>query len=144
MYPRILVATDGSDCSNAAVAEGVRLAKELGSRVTFLHVIDVTRFAGDAAFDVDRAMRDLQRSADDVLSRAKAIAETACVPCEAKTTEGLPGQEIARESLARDLIVVGGHGRGVLAQLVLGSVTQAVLHHAKRPVLVVTPAAKTA
>jgi nucleotide-binding universal stress UspA family protein len=42
-----------------------------------------------------------------------------------------------------DLIVVGSHGRGFWGRLTLGSVTDAVVHHAPCSVLVVRPQAKS-
>ena len=144
MYARILIPTDGSECSDAAVAEGVRLAKQLGSRVAFLYVVDLTPFARDVAIDVDRILREEGRSADEVLARARAAAESEGVPSETRVTEGLAASEIERASLENDLVVIGSHGRGWLARAVLGSTTQAVLNRAKRPVLVLRRAARQA
>ena len=52
-----------------------------------------------------------------------------------------PGQVILHEAetLPADLIVIGSQGQGALGDLLLGSVSQYVLHHARVPVCVVRP-----
>ena len=59
------------------------------------------------------------------------------VSCEGKAVEGHPTAAILKEAEQADMIVVGSRGRGGFANLLLGSVTQQVVHHALCPVVVV-------
>ena len=56
---------------------------------------------------------------------------------ERHVEEGPAADVIVDASEDADLIVVGTRGRGAIATLVLGSTSQAVIHHAGRPVVVV-------
>jgi nucleotide-binding universal stress UspA family protein len=62
------------------------------------------------------------------------------VVCEASAHEGHPVDTLLAEAAQADLVVVGRRGRGGFASLVLGSVSQQVVHHAPCPVVVVPPA----
>lgn len=58
-------------------------------------------------------------------------------PAKAKRWEGQPAAVLLKEAEQADMIVVGSRGRGGFANLLLGSVTQQVVHHAPCPVVVV-------
>jgi nucleotide-binding universal stress UspA family protein len=59
------------------------------------------------------------------------------VPCQGKAVSGHPAEVILREAEDADMIVVGSRGHGGFASLLLGSVTQHLVHHARCPVVVV-------
>jgi nucleotide-binding universal stress UspA family protein len=143
--PRILCPVDFSDASQHAVNYAVALARWYTARLTLLHVYDVMPLAPIApemipGFTVgpeyrERLLCDLERFAKP------AGADT--VPVEFAVVEGQPGLEIVRHATenASGLIVLGTHGRSGLERLLLGSVTERVLHRAPCPVLVVPPRA---
>jgi nucleotide-binding universal stress UspA family protein len=58
-----------------------------------------------------------------------------------RVVDGRPAPAISElaQRVHADLIVVGRRGRGSFAELLLGSVSQELTHHSKRPVLVVSP-----
>jgi len=74
-----------------------------------------------------------------LLAAAAARFPDARLPIERLVTEGDPAQEIVRRAGERDvdLVVLGARGLGTLGRLLLGSVSETVLHHAGRPVLIV-------
>lgn len=83
-----------------------------------------------------------QRAAQAVVTEVGSLARHA----EVLVRSGSPAEEIvhAAEELHATLIVMGSHGRGATRSLVLGSVSDRVLHTAHCPVLVVRPAGKAA
>lgn len=143
MYQHILIATDGSKTSEMAVRSGLQLAKALNARVTGLTVIASFYAAGLADLAISGSPKDYEE-------RARKSGE-ACIKLfnDPKLTSGIEVTseviEAARawegiversQELGCDLIVMGSHGRGGVASILLGSETQKVLAHSKVPVLV--------
>ena len=137
MYERILVPTDGSACSEAALGEACRLAKALGSRLTLLHAIDVLALARDGMVTIVEVHRELRDAGAALVARGKEIARREGLEAEGVVCDGSPLEEIVRASERFDLVVMGRHGHGVVHRMLVGSVTAAVLHLSARPVLVV-------
>lgn len=142
MYRRILVPTDGSDCAQQAEAEGLRLAKATGGKVTFLHVlaspstlVPLPALPDDLDYNLAKAFQNL---ADEVLDAALERAKEAGVEAEARLRRGDDvAYEILAEAPAYDVVVMAPRGRGI-RRFFLGSVTQAVLDRSPVPVLVVS------
>ena len=133
MYRHILIPTDGSKLAEHAVTNGLSLAKSVGAKVT---VIIVHEAPVDATLSF---LEQVEKHAVRVLNRAADAAKQAGVPCDTMQVEkGRPYQAIIAMASDRgcDLIVMSSHGRGGLSALVLGSVTNKVLTHARTPVLV--------
>ena len=125
MYRHILIPTDGSKPAEHGVAHGLALAKSLGAKVSVINVVEpLFAVTGDFA---------------SVLDRVANAAKEAGVSCETVQVENeQPHQAIiaAAEDKGCDLIVMSSHGRSGLSVLLVGSVTNKVLAHAKTPVLV--------
>lgn len=146
MYKHLLVATDGSKLSDKAVNHAIALAKKLGANMTVFYaapgypepmysegvvyqMIPQKEYAAAAAADAEK-----------ILAKVAKRAATAGVAADTRhALSHLPWEAIL--SAARkekcDVIVMGSHGRGGLAALLLGSETQKVLAHSKLPVIVV-------
>ena len=139
MYERILIPTDGSACSDAAVAQGAKLAKALGSEVTILHALDALAFTRDGFVTIAEVERALRARGEHEIARAIALAAQEGIEARGVVVDGAPLEEIVRASAACDLVVMGSHGLGFVRRMLVGSIAQAVLHHVKRPVLVVPP-----
>jgi len=140
----ILVATDFSEASEAAIVFARQLAQTFGSTLHVLHVvgnvvagaIGVEGYTTDFAalqHEVEQAAR---RQIDAVITdedrrtlAARAIA----------LTSSSPAQSIASyaNDAHIDLVVVGTHGRGDASPLLMGSVAERVVHMATCPVLTV-------
>jgi nucleotide-binding universal stress UspA family protein len=145
MFKRILIPTDGSTLSRKAARAGIAFAKAVGARVTAYHGIETTLpyLAGDGAVIdarlieiIERAAR--QRGQKHVAEVARA-AKASRVRCETYVTKPVtPYQGIidAARKKKCDAIFIASHGRGGVASLILGSVTQSVLAHSKIPVVV--------
>jgi nucleotide-binding universal stress UspA family protein len=135
-WKRILVATDGSKYSAAAVQKAIDFARSYGGDLLVISVVDVpTEFYAEAP----KAVEDLVRKAKEYTAAVRKQAEDAGV--KAETFIGEAEADAAIVNLAREqnvnLIVVGSHGRTGLRRLLMGSVTEHVIGHAPCPVLVV-------
>ena len=135
---RLLIATDGSTGGDAAVEQGVTLAAATGAQVTFVFV----RRPPPPIFGNRRYECELGASfarARHVIERATASAVEIGVEAECEVLEGDAAERIVTLARLRevDLIVVGSRALGWITGALLGSVSQAVLEAADRPVLVV-------
>jgi nucleotide-binding universal stress UspA family protein len=86
------------------------------------------------------AVQDYYREeCDKALAPAQRMLDKAGVPAKALSFTGDPGDEIAlvADKGKYDLVIMGSHGHGALATLVVGSVTSKVLGRCKVPVLIV-------
>jgi nucleotide-binding universal stress UspA family protein len=139
---RILVATDFSELSAEAVDTAIGLAQEFGATLDLVHVAPELAIAlpppMDAVavpFDPAAAMAEASKrtSAEQERIRARGVA------CESNVLAGRSDAEIVAhaEKTQADLIVIGTHGRGVIAHALLGSVAEKVVQHAHCPVLTV-------
>ena len=143
MFKHILVPVDGSATALQAVDTAIGLAKAHGRRVTAIFVVDPYPFTGvgtDFAYGQAEYLSAATAEANTAIKAAKARFEAAGIAVESSVIESHSawrGVVEAAESAGADLIVMGSHGRKGLEKLVLGSVTQAVLSHTKRSVLVV-------
>ncbi|MFA6545436.1 MAG: universal stress protein [Limisphaerales bacterium] len=137
LWQRILVTTDFSTASLAAVRYARALAHERNAGLTVLNIVE--------PFHVDWKMDTSDRQRDDRAEAERAMA--AFSDAELRGLAGVhtvlrPGQpaeaiaEFARV-MAADLLVIATHGRTSLARSLMGSVTENVVRHAPCPVLVI-------
>jgi len=147
MITKILVPSDGSKTSQKAVKYAADLAKQTGSSIIFLSVIDKSSFIPQS-IPAPATQRNITETLEDYLKEAsQAHLEDARQLCEKKGVQsktvirsGHPVEEIIKEAKKSnvDLIVVGSHGRSALKAALLGSVAFGVIHKdTKIPVLVV-------
>ena len=140
---RILLATDGSAHSQAAVDEIVRRPWPPGSVVRVLSVFQpytppVTEFVLAGA-TLDNMREQLQSGAEEIAGRAADVLRKTGLSTDTAVREGEPRSAIVDEASewGADLIVVGSHGLTGLARWLLGSVAQAIVAHAPCSVEVV-------
>jgi len=144
----VLIATDFSDCSDEAAAEGIRLADAFGADVLFLHVFDVGNLPIISAYPYYYGQIN-QQMVDDMRVRAEeALAgfvrkHAATRSAQHKMVVGAPAAQILEQarSWGASVIVIGSHGIGKVREL-LGSVVHTIVRQANCPVLTV-PRAST-
>jgi nucleotide-binding universal stress UspA family protein len=140
MYRHILIPTDGSELADHGVAHGLALAKYVGAKTSIIFVVEpFPEMTGRFLETVARYVELRKEQATSVLDVAANAAKQAGVPCDTIQVENAqPHQGIiaAAEDKGCDLIVMSSHGRSGLSALLIGSVTNKVLTHAKTPVLV--------
>ena len=135
----IVVGVDGSDGSVEALRFALKEAKVRGAElkaVNAWHVPPAVYGAGwaPAGPDLDE-FRKVARSALEQ-SLEKAGASSAGVTVTSLLVEGQPADVLCAEAKDADLLVVGSRGLGGFRGLLLGSVSQQVVHHAPCPVVV--------
>ncbi|MFI8193738.1 universal stress protein [Streptomyces sp. NPDC085946] len=143
----VLLAADGSPAARPAVAFAFAQAALHGADLRALHVYNArTEPAYDGPADPPFVTYDADRphhEAEHVLAEALAghQRDHPHVAVERRTVRGRVRATLVEESARARLVVVGARGRGGFTGLLLGSVSQAVLHHAHCPVAVVRHAA---
>lgn len=124
-YNKILVATDGSAHSTAAVVEAIEIAKRCGSHLLAVSAMRDERELNEATANVNKVVE---------------LAQKAGVSTEALTPTGRSFNVIVETAGGRgvDLIVMGAYGKTGLKKVLMGSSTEKVIGLAQCAVLVVT------
>ena len=137
MFKTIVWATDGSDAADAALPYAKGLAEGEGHKLVVVHSKELLRGrAGGYPMnaDEDELQAKIRRQADELRSEGLDVTlriETVDAPGAAKTIA-----DVTR-SFRGDVIVVGTRGHTAIGGLLLGSVTQRLLHIAPCPVLAI-------
>ena len=131
----MLLATDGSDDAALAARAAVDIARKTGSE---LHVVHAWHSVPSTRFE-SYIHAQLKREAREVLAeQVERIKGDGANVAEAHLREGPAVDEILdlAEEVGADLIVIGSRGLGPVKRVILGSVSEGVVHHATCPVLV--------
>lgn len=144
---RILITTDGSDFSKAAVEKCCQMVvKPEDTAIKIVSVYELT-----LPLDVFPAPTDFsERLENSAREQAEEFAEQAAamireyfpdsnIDLTTQISTGAPEQVLVEtaKDWSADLVVVGSHGRGFWERMLLGSTTDALVHHAPCSVLVV-------
>uniref|UniRef100_A0A7C3Z850 Universal stress protein n=1 Tax=Desulfobacca acetoxidans TaxID=60893 RepID=A0A7C3Z850_9BACT len=123
-FQRLLVAVDGSPCSEAAWQEALSLSKAWAS---YLAAVSVA----PKEADIPETKRILEKLQDD--------ADREGDPLDTLMLRGAPGEAVIRAAQTRgaDLFILGSRGRTGLSRLFMGSVAEWVIGRARCPVLIV-------
>ena len=135
---RILVPSDFSETSEAALRYGVELARAFKARLYLLHGPEHPGEAAETEFPIG-LFENMQNAANDRLGHLLGNEETRELQPECAMRIGKPSDEIVRYAHEReiDLIVMGTHGRQGMSRVILGSVAERVVRKAPCPVLTV-------
>jgi len=143
MFKHILLPTDGSELSEAAILKGIEFAKSIGARVTGFYAMPefhIFTYRTEMLEDTKAEFAtDCKAHADKYLAVIERAAQQAGVPCKIlRATSDHPFEAIikAAQDERCDLIMMASHGRRGVRGLLLGSETHRVLTHTKLPVLV--------
>lgn len=143
MYKHLLIATDGSELAQIAVAQGFALAKAVNAKVTIVTVSEPWTLAAPAEVAIVYPVEDYERAAAANASKILADASAACaklqITCDTvHVKEEFPAEGIVETARARgcDLIVMASHGHRGLMRLVLGSQAHRVVTQSTTSVLI--------
>lgn len=143
MFRNVLCPVDGSAESLEAARVALDLARKYGGKVRLIHVVPlylIDLLSNRVSMsEVDLLPREVEERLategrgflDKILEELGAADEVSC-----HLLEGAPGEVICTEAEKSDVVVMGSRGRGRLSGLLLGSVSQYVLSHCGRPVLI--------
>ena len=143
---RILIAVDDSSYSDQAVNYGVLLAKNLGSKITLVHVDEIPNsspYSADPLLNESPAMipelMHIQEEASKLLFIKIKEQHGDVVELSTVTRIGRIQDEIlsVAEDCKADMIILGTHGRTGFDHFISGSVSESVARKAKCPVLII-------
>jgi len=150
MYSRILVPTDFSPTSDAALEHARALARAFGAELQLVHVFEDPLLSG--AITAEAYVPEAPEVREALMNEAQARLAHRIRPedqdalrATGEIITGSPASAIADHAarVGASLIVMGTHGRGGVAHLLLGSVAERVVRTARCPVLTVRgPAAE--
>jgi len=149
MYKTIVVGIDGSDTARAAMLKAADLAKLTGARVHIVtasakgHLADLVAIEPIAAGMLEAlkgAESEMKSASEAMLARASEEVGARGVDVETHIVDEPPADAIVdvAQSVGADLIIIGNKGMRGTKRYVLGSVPNAVAHHAPCDVTIVS------
>jgi nucleotide-binding universal stress UspA family protein len=139
---KILACVDLSDSTEIVVKKTAELAKKLSGKVWLLHNAlpepDKLEFKADPIAAREALAKRFRTEHRQIQQLAEGLRQ-AGIDSTALLVHGPTVEIILKEAadLDVDIIIVGSHGRGAMFQLLVGSVSEGVLHKSQRPVLVI-------
>jgi nucleotide-binding universal stress UspA family protein len=141
---RILIATDFGEAAEVALAYGRDLARTFGATIDVIHVVDNVLAHSFSTEGFIASYPELQRTMDEAANARLSALLTdddrrelgARAFVDRSSSPAMAIVEDARDN-GIDLIVMGTHGRGPMAHLIMGSVAERVVRAAPCPVLTV-------
>ena len=144
----IVVGIDHSEQAKKALRFALEEAKLRNAKLRVVHAwqygtIGTTGIGGYTPV-VGADVNEVREAAEHVLEDTlrESLSDTDSVEIERRVVEGRPAGVLVNESGDADMLVVGSRGHGGFAELLLGSVSQQVSHHAACPVVIVRPKRK--
>lgn len=137
---RILVGIDGSEISGKAMRMAEEIAVRFGARLTLAHVVPPLLLPPDAyGLTLEEIDRQHETHAGKLLADARAALGEPGVEVDTLVLFGQPAEQLAAAAAAPDvgMVVVGSRGRGAVRRLMVGSVSDRLVHISTKPVLVV-------
>ena len=144
MFKHILICTDGSPVAERAARAGIALARALRAKVTGYCALEdlMPVYSEGYAFDqatVDRFEEAARKAGQRRVDAIGKMARAAGVPVALEVTRAATAYEgiiDTAKKLKCDVIFMASHGRSGVSKLLMGSVTQKVLAHTRKPVVV--------
>ncbi len=152
MFRKIMVPTDGSQTSNLALEEAIKLAKDQKASLYLFHAVDeLSLVANSAALDggmyIGRMLEDFVAAGKKILAAADAKVRKHGLRSTSLLIENLtsPTSDLIIKQAKKwhaDVIVMGTHGRRGVRRLVMGSDAEGVVRTTPVPVLLVRSTAR--
>lgn len=141
-FDYILFPTDGSEQSKKALESLVELAKKFNSKIFVLNTYEVPvpitnyELSSDLYLSVEGV---LSRNSKDILEEVKVVLEKNGINAQYISLTGDSGSIIMEraEKLEVSMILMGSRGLGAIKSVLMGSVSNYILHHSKWPVMII-------
>ena len=129
---------DGSESSKKAFDKSVFLAQKCNSKLYVVHVVLDWEYGGDSAATFE-LIEELRSKGMELLEQCKKQALQSNLQVETLLEQGDYAHEIIEVAKRKncDIIMMGSRGMSPFKELLLGSVSLKVMHHASCPVMVV-------
>ncbi|AKB58727.1 universal stress protein [Methanosarcina barkeri] len=138
---QVIIATDGSETANEAADFGIEMIGCSGAKVYAVYVIDTTPYRSVPLDKIwsDKVLGEFEKEGREATSYIEKIGKAAGVEVESRVLKGHPAEKIVTfaEDNNIDMIIMGSLGKSGYERVLLGSVSEKVIRHAKIPVLVV-------
>lgn len=143
-FHRILVPVDESRPSHNSLAVAAGIARESGATVVLAHVAEMPYSRSEEEMQATfggSTVEDFREYGEELLDRTAESETFSGLEVEKKTLFGDPARALLdfAEQARIDAIVMGSHGRGTWGTMIMGSVSQRVVHEATVPVVIVPP-----
>lgn len=139
-YKNILIAIDGSKIAEKAFMKSIEIAKRNDANLILTYVVDTKTFSTIEPYDSAIYERS-QAAAREMLDEYEETAKNAGFSNLKKVIKmGSPKAVIVKEIIPNeeiDLVIVGATGLGAVERILMGSVSENIVRHAKCDVLVV-------
>jgi nucleotide-binding universal stress UspA family protein len=138
---QILIATDGSETANEAADFGIEMIGCSGAKIYAVYVIDTTPYRSVPLDQIwsKETLEDFEKEGQEATAYIEKIGKAAGAEVETRVLKGNPAEKILTfaEDNNLDMIIVGSLGKSGYERLLMGSVSEKIIRHAKVPVLVV-------
>ncbi|MCV7027729.1 universal stress protein [Mycobacterium sherrisii] len=134
----VLVGIDGSPASELATAVAFEEAARRDVQLVALHAWSDFEFFEIPGYEWSAVRAEAERSLSECLAGWHDSYPD--VPVRQLVVADRPARQLIKQSESAQLVVVGSHGRGCLTGAMLGSVSNAVVHSIRTPVIVARPA----
>jgi nucleotide-binding universal stress UspA family protein len=138
-FKRIVVPVDGSKLSKKAAKIGCYYASTLNCDLIYLHIyyLPETAILPDEETYVPDFTSTFYEHGKSILKEIKGECEGDDINVKTKLIEGVPEKEIIKFVKKTDLVIMGSKGHSAFERLLVGSVTEKVLHHSDSSVMIV-------
>lgn len=139
---RLLVPLDLSSATERVLATAIKLSRAMHANVFLLHVAapepDFVGYGAGSPAVRDQVAHEHREEHRQLQAHAQALRDLG-VDCTALLIQGQTADAILKEAerLGADLILMATHGHGAMFDLLVGSISQAVLRHSRAPVVMV-------
>jgi nucleotide-binding universal stress UspA family protein len=140
LFTNLLVPVDGSDNSYRALDAALVLSEKLGSNITVIHVMEeipITHIGSEKL--LNELLEAYKKENQDILLKCSEIASEKGLTINTFLLQGNPASVILDYSKKEkfDIVIMGSRGIGKFKELILGSVSNKIVHHSPCAVLLI-------